>query len=53
METISYIQSSYSTEEIACWQLLLCIIPQAVNTVYSSWGWAKLSPETCWADWNY
>jgi len=17
------------------------------------WGWAKLSPETCWADWNY
>jgi len=27
--------------------------PQAANTVYCSWGWAKLSPETCWANWNY
>jgi hypothetical protein len=24
-----------------------CIIPQAVNTVLCSWGWGKLSPETC------
>jgi len=30
-----------------------CITPQAVNTVKRSWGWAKSSPETCWADWNY
>jgi len=30
-----------------------CVIPQAVNTVQCSWGWAKLSPETCWADCNY
>jgi len=30
-----------------------CFIPQTVNTVYCSWGWEKLSPETCWADWNY
>jgi len=30
-----------------------CFIPQAVNTVWCSWGWAKLSTETCWADWNY
>jgi len=22
-------------------------------TLWCSWGWAKLSPETCWADWNY
>jgi len=30
-----------------------CIIPQAVNTVYFSWRWAKSSSETCWSDWNY
>jgi hypothetical protein len=30
-----------------------CIIPQAVNTIYCPREWAKLSPETCWADWNY
>jgi len=34
-------------------QSLQCIIPQAVNTALSSWGWAKLSPETCWANWKY
>jgi len=28
-------------------------MPQAVNTVYNSWGWAKSPPETCWADSNY
>ena len=22
------------------------------TAVYCSWRWAKLSPETCWADWN-
>jgi len=26
---------------------------QAVNTAQCSWWWAKLSPETCWADCNY
>jgi len=24
-----------------------------VGALYQSWGWAKLSPETCWADWSY
>jgi len=30
-----------------------CIVPQAVNTTKCSWGRTKLSPETCWADWNH
>jgi len=30
-----------------------CIIPQDANAVCCSWGWAKLSPETCSADYNY
>ena len=36
---------------VTCRQHRRCFIPQAVNTVYCSWG-AKLSPETCWADCN-
>ena len=28
-----------------------CIVPKAVYTVKKcSWGWANLSPETCWAE---
>jgi len=27
-----------------------CFLPQAVNTFLCSWGWAKFSPESCWAD---
>jgi len=34
-------------------KLFRFIIPQAINTVQCSRGWAKLSPEACWADWNY
>jgi len=43
----------WCTDDAVCTQHRRCITPQAVNTVYCSWGWAKLSPETCSADWNY
>ena len=33
--------------------ILRSIIPLAANTVWCFWGWAKLSPATCWADCNY
>jgi len=42
-----------NTDDAAWRQHRWCFIPQAVNTVWCTWGWTKLSPETCWANWNF